>query len=323
MKLVSYDRGSDINRIGIVCNASRVLDLEKAFSLYLQNKHDLSVDASSRISRSFFTNGMIDLIEKWSFVREIIKQVSSYCGEEELFGKIIYDIKDIRFRPVISNPPKLIGIGLNYDEYRVLLKYPKPEVPLFFFKPTNTLIGHLDKVVIPRGRKWPGTSSNRLFHEFELAIIIGKKGKFIDREKAYEHVFGYTIFSDITANDIEMIKPGHVLYQQRAKAFDTFSPIGPWIVTRKHIEKKGVDIHNLSIKRKRNNNIEGESNTKNMIYKVPEIIEFLSEIMTLYPGDIISLGSPPTGPPEGLQHGDIISVIIEEIGELTNYVVKK
>ncbi|MEM1720383.1 MAG: fumarylacetoacetate hydrolase family protein, partial [Desulfurococcaceae archaeon] len=201
-----------------------------------------------------------------------------------------------------------------------MLKYPKPEVPLFFFKPSNTLIGHKDVVIIPRGGRWPGTASRIVFHEYELAIIIGKRAKNVEKEKAFNYVYGFTIFSDITAHDIEMIQPGFVLYQQRAKAFDTFSPMGPWIVTMDEIREKGINVYNLKMARKRNGIVEGESNTKNMVYKIEEIIEFLSEIMTLEPGDVISLGSPPAGPPQGLQPGDVIEAEIEHIGSLVNYV---
>lgn len=233
----------------------------------------------------------------------------------------IHDIENIRFLPPVLEPGKIIGIGLNYEEYRVMLKYPKPEVPLFFFKPTSTLIGHKDYIILPRvSGKWPGTSSRIVFHEYELAVIIGKKARNIDAKEAYKYVLGFTIFSDITAHDIEMTNPGHVLYQQRSKAFDTFSPMGPWIVTLDEIIANNIDIHNLRIWRKRNGVVEGESNTRNMVYKTWEILEFLSEIMTLEPGDIISLGSPPAGPPEGLQPGDVIEAGVEFIGTLINYV---
>ncbi|RLG80241.1 MAG: hypothetical protein DRO13_04195 [Thermoprotei archaeon] len=122
-------------------------------------------------------------------------------------------MNEINFLPPVFNPGKIVGIGLNYEEYRVMLKCPKPEVPLFFFKPTSTLVGHKDYVYIPRGGKWPGTSSKILFHEYELALVIGRRTRNVDRREVHKYVFGFTIFSDITAHDIEMIKPGFVLYQ--------------------------------------------------------------------------------------------------------------
>jgi 2-keto-4-pentenoate hydratase/2-oxohepta-3-ene-1,7-dioic acid hydratase in catechol pathway len=144
----------------------------------------------------------------------------------------------------------------------------------------------------------------------------------VEKNRVFDYIYGFTIFSNITAHDIEMIQPGYVLYQQRAKAFDTFSPMGPWIVAKDEFESKGLDVYNLNILRRSNGKVEGKSNTKNMVYGIEEIIEFLSEIMTLEPGDIKSLGSPPAGPPEGLQPGDVIEAEIEHIGVLTNYVVQ-
>jgi len=281
-------------------------------------------NAASFTAMMFSTESR-NIIQRISFLKEIIERAfSKTCPNNrcsDIKEGIVKTIDKIRFLPPVYDPPKIIGIGLNYDEYRVLLKYPKPEVPLFFFKPTNTLIGHKEKIILPRGGKWPGTSSKIVFHEYELAVIIGRVARNIDKNKAFDYIYGFTIFNDITAHDIEMIQPGFVLYQQRAKAFDTFSPVGPWIVTKDEIIDKGVNIYNLRILRKRNGIIEGESNTRNMIFKIEEILEFLSEIMTLEPGDIISLGSPPAGPPQGLQPGDVIETEIEYIGTLTNYVI--
>lgn len=310
-------------RYGIVLSNGKVADLQELLQSFLVEEYDMTLENACALTESIFSTGSRNVLQRILAFRDIIeKALSKLCPKNIcLNSKIVRDVSEIHFLPPIYDPSKIIGIGLNYEEYRIMLKYPKPEVPLFFFKPVNTLIGHREKVVIPRGGKWPGTSSKIVFHEYELAVVIGKKARFIDRSKALDHVYGFTIFSDITAHDIEMIQPGYVLYQQRAKAFDTFSPMGPWIVTKDELISKGIDVYNLKIARRRNGVVEGESNTKNMIFKIEEILEFLSEIMTLEPGDIISLGSPPAGPPGGLQPGDIIEVEIENIGVLTNYVV--
>ena len=325
MRIITFTLRNDHSpRIGLLWKTDYVLDLSNALSDYFINNLGMSTNNAYELSFSLVTKDVARFIERWPFLRNIVnrivKEYSSSDIDLLLKEKIIHRINEIRFLPAVPNPTKIIGIGLNYEEYRIMLKYPKPEVPLFFFKPRNTLIGHEDYVIIPRGGHWPGTSSKCLYHEFEMAVVIGRKTRFVSRDKVPEHIFGLTIFSDITAHDIEMIKPGFVLYQQRAKAFDTLSPVGPWVVTMDEVRDHNIDIHNLRIVRKRNGVIEGESNTKNMIYKTWEIIEFLSEIMTLEPGDIISLGSPPAGPPEGLQPGDVIEVEIEFIGTLRNYV---
>jgi 2-keto-4-pentenoate hydratase/2-oxohepta-3-ene-1,7-dioic acid hydratase in catechol pathway len=283
----------------------------------------MGLENANSLTESIFSVGSRNMLHRiMVFKPTIEKALSKICpGSKCNEAEIVRDVNEIRFLPPVYDPLKIIGIGQNYEEYRLMLKYPKPEVPLFFFKPVNTLIGHREKVVIPKGGKWPGTSSKIVFHEYELAVVIGRRARFVEKNRVFDYIYGFTIFSDITAHDIEMIQPGYVLYQQRAKAFDTFSPMGPWIVTKDEFESKGIDVYNLNILRRRNGTVEGKSNTKNMVYRIEEIIEFLSEIMTLEPGDIISLGSPPAGPPEGLQPGDVIEAEIEHIGVLTNYVV--
>lgn len=304
--------------LGAVIHGRYVVNLREAYCAYLSD--ELGVSSPRSISTSVFPEDMVDFMENGAYSLNEASKVLSYADKnvDRLRNEgIIHVLDDVKLEPPVPRPPKLIGIGLNFEEYRVKLRYEKPEVPLFFLKPPSTVIGHEDAVLIPRG-SLPGTSSNVLFHEFELGVVMGRKARRVPKEEAYNYVFGYTIFNDITAHDIEMIQPGHVLYQQRCKAFDTFSPIGPWIVLPDEIK----DPNGLYIARKRNGRLEGESNTKNMLFKVNEVIEFLSEIMTLEPGDIIGMGSPPTGPDEGLQPGDIIETIIEDIGTLRNYVTE-
>lgn len=323
MRILTFrkKRSSDI-RVGVLLSEDVVLDLREAIVDTISMNYGLAEQDVMEWVNSFTTDTR-KFIGLYPMVSDLVtKVVQSYLKTEhqELIEKgLAHKVNDIKFLPVVPHPSKIIGIGINYEEYRLMLKYPKPEVPLFFFKPSNTLIGHEDTICIPQGGKWPGTESKCLFHEYEMAIVIGRKAKNVSRDKVYDYIFGVTIFSDITAHDIEMIQPGFVLYQQRSKAFDTFSPAGPWIVTIDEVIKSGINLHNLRILRKRNNVIEGESNTKNMIYKIPEIVEFLSEIMTLNPGDIVSLGSPP-GKAQCLQPGDIIEAEIEFIGVLRNYV---
>jgi len=144
----------------------------------------------------------------------------------------------------------------------------------------------------------------------------------VEENRVFDYIYGFTIFSDVTAHDIEMIQPGFVVCRQLAKAFDTFPLMGPWIDAKDEFESKWLDVYNLFVLRRRNGKVEGGSNTKNMVYRIEEIVEFPSEVMTLEPGDIISLGSPPAGPPEGLRPGDVIEAEIEHIGVLTNYVVQ-
>ncbi len=322
MRIATFSPKNNLNeiKIGIVFNENKIMDVNTAYTYYLEN--ELEVIDSKQIANAIMPNDMLSIIKRYAiFNRELnnlIKYIKKLGNNEVEKYNIFYDLNEVKFWPPIMNPSKIVCIGLNYEDYRKMLGYDKPEVPYFFLKAPSTLIGHEDIIYIPQGRI-PETTSNCLYHEFEFAFIVSKRARFVSRENAEKYIFGYTIFSDITAHDIEIKKLGHFSYQQRSKAFDTFSPLGPWIVTKDQLK----DVNNLKIIRKRNGIIECESNTSYMIFKIPEIIEFLTEIMTLEPGDIVSTASPPAGPEEGLKNGDIIEAIVEGIGTLRNYVMLK
>lgn len=325
MRFMSYLIGSSSRpHFGVVISNNALVDLEALLVDELTSSWDMNPRNAEDLASSVFRCSGGYVIERVQFFKPLIeralRRVSTSSLDEFRAKGLIRSLDDVRFLPPIPDPSKVIGIGLNYEEYRIMLGYFKPEVPLFFSKPVNTLVGHKEYIIIPRGGKWPGTSSRVLFHEYEFAAVIGKRMRNVDRGKVLDYVFGFTLFGDITAHDIEMIQPGHVAYQQRSKSFDTFSPMGPWVVTVDEIKERGIDVNNLRILRRRNGVVEGESRTKNMTFKPEEILEFLSEIMTLEPGDVISFGSPPAGPPEGLQPGDVIEEEVEHIGILTNFI---
>ena len=192
------------------------------------------------------------------------------------------------------NPTKIICVGLNYIDHAKELNMEIPEEPIIFLKPTSSIIYNNDKIIMPK-------QSNRVDYEVELAVVIGKKCKNVKKEDALNYIKGYTILNDITARDLQE-KDGQ---WTRAKSFDTFCPIGPKIV-------KNIDSHNLNIQLKVNGEIKQKSNTKNMIFTVEELIEFISSIMTLYPDDVISTGTTPgVGK---LNNGDIDEAEIENKG---------
>lgn len=200
-----------------------------------------------------------------------------------------------------TKPTKIICLGLNYIDHAKELDMEIPKEPIIFIKPSSAVIGHKDVIVYPQ-------QTSQLDYEGELALVIKKKCKNISSEEAYEYILGFTCFNDVTARDLQK-KDGQ---WTRAKSFDTFAPIGPWIVS-------GVDVSNLKIQTILNNKIVQDSNTKNMIFNVEFVISFVSKIMTLYPGDVITLGTPPgVG---SMKRGDKVVVKIENIGELENYVV--
>lgn len=201
--------------------------------------------------------------------------------------------------PVI--PSKIICVARNYIEHANERNVEIPEIPMVFLKPPSSVISANETIKIP-------PQSNQVEHEAELAVIIGKKGRWIEPEQANSYVFGYTIANDVTARDLQQ----HDGQWTRAKGFDTFCPLGPWIET-------DLDTTDLLITCKVNGELRQMASTKEMIFPVPQIISFISNIMTLYPGDTILTG---TSAGVGiLEAGDKVDITIEGIGTLSNPVL--
>ncbi|MHA1941351.1 MAG: fumarylacetoacetate hydrolase family protein [Candidatus Hodarchaeales archaeon] len=203
-------------------------------------------------------------------------------------------------------PSKIICLAKNYSAHAVEMGVQPVDLPKFpslFLKPPSSVIGPGEKIVIP-----PHT--NDVHHEVELAVIIGKSGRNIDRKSALNHVFGYTICLDITARDLqsEAKKKGRPWFV--AKGFDTFCPIGPVVVSSDEIK----DPHNLNINLKVNGELKQDGNTRDMLFKIDQIIEYCSSIVTLNEGDLIA-----TGTPEGVakfEKGDFLEASVDQIGTL-------
>lgn len=202
-----------------------------------------------------------------------------------------------------TDPSKIICVGLNYVDHAVELDMPIPKKPLIFLKPPSAVIGHLGKIVYP-------DTAQRVDYEAELAVVIGKRCKNVPSENAGSVIMGYACFNDVTARDIQR----EDVQWTRSKSFDTFAPVGPFIT------EPGVDVRDLSIKTRVNGRLRQDSRTSNLIFSLPELIEFISGIMTLEAGDIIATGTPP-GVGE-LSVGDEVEIEIEDIGVLKNSVVR-
>lgn len=200
-------------------------------------------------------------------------------------------------------PSKLIAIGLNYMDHitQDAPGFTPPENPIVFLKPPSALIGHNQPIVYPRGVE-------RLDAEAELSIVIGKRCRHVKAARAYDVILGFTIGNDVSARDYQF-KDGQ---WSRAKGFDTFAPLGPSVVT-------GITADDLKVSSRVNGKVKQASSTKHLIFDVPYLIEFLSRVMTLEPGDVIMTGTP-AGPPQ-LQPGDICEIEIEGLGVLRNPVV--
>jgi 2,4-diketo-3-deoxy-L-fuconate hydrolase len=214
------------------------------------------------------------------------------------------------FAPV-PRPGKLICIGLNYRDHAKESNMPLPEKPVVFSKFSSAVIAPGEPVVIPR-------TTRQVDYEAELAVVIGRRAKNVSADRALDYVLGYTALNDVTARDFQF---GDGQWQ-RGKSCDTFAPMGQAIITTDEIP----DPHKLAIKLKLNGQIMQDSNTDQLIFGVPQLIEFISQTITLEPGDVIATGTPAgvgfaRQPPVFLQPGDAMEVLIEGMGGLGNPVV--
>jgi len=216
------------------------------------------------------------------------------------------------FAPV-PRPGKVICIGLNYRDHAAESNMPIPEKPVMFSKFSNCVIAPGEPVVVP-------STSQQVDYEAELAVVIGRRAKHVPADRAYDYVLGYTAFNDVSARDFQFADG----QWQRGKSCDTFAPMGQTIVTTDTIK----DPHKLSIKLVLNDQTMQDSNTDQLIFGVPALIEFITQSITLEPGDVIATGTPPgvgfaRKPPVFLKPGDRMEVLIEGMGGLGNPVVSE
>jgi 2-keto-4-pentenoate hydratase/2-oxohepta-3-ene-1,7-dioic acid hydratase in catechol pathway len=220
-------------------------------------------------------------------------------------------ISSVRLLAPIPRPRKLICVGLNYRDHAEETHSEIPSVPTIFNKFPTAVIGPGDKIVLPKVSKSPD-------YEAEFAFVIGQGGRHIRAEQWRNHVFGYTIVNDVSARDYQRATTQWLM----GKTFDTFAPMGPWITTADEVE----DPHALDISMTINGEVLQSSNTRNLIFKIPDLVSFLSSVFTLEPGDVVSTGTPAgvgfaRKPPRFLRPGDDVVVKVAGIGELRNPVV--
>jgi 2-keto-4-pentenoate hydratase/2-oxohepta-3-ene-1,7-dioic acid hydratase in catechol pathway len=214
------------------------------------------------------------------------------------------------FAPV-PRPGKIVCVGLNYRDHAAESGLAVPATPVIFSKFSSCVIAPGEPVVVPR-------TSEKVDYEAELAVVIGRHAKHVNADHAYDYVLGYTAFNDVTARDFQF---GDGQWQ-RGKSCDTFAPMGPTIVTTDEIP----DPHTLRITLKVNGNTMQDSNTNQLIFRIPQLIEFITQSISLEPGDVIATGTPAgvgfaRKPPVFLKPGDVMDVEIEKIGGLGHPVV--
>ena len=304
MKLITFSQNG-VLRIGLLFQENKVIDLVLACNLYKSEEKDLEFEMPS---------DMIELLNTGEAGLEATRKIFEFVekrfkSESEKLDNIVYDIESVKMKAPILNPKKIICLGLNYYDHAEEAGLKPPDRPILFSKPPTTIIGHEEPVIYPK-------ISNRVDYEVELAVVIGKKCREIPESKAYDYVAGYMVFNDVSARDIQF-SDGQWF---RGKSFDTFAPIGPCLTLREQVS----DPQNLKMQMRVNGQIMQDSSTKNMIFKIPFIISFISDVMTFEPGDIIATGTPSgvgvyvKPEPRLLKVGDVMEAYLEELGVLRN-----
>jgi 2,4-diketo-3-deoxy-L-fuconate hydrolase len=215
---------------------------------------------------------------------------------------------DVRLLAPVPRPGKVVCIGLNYRDHAAESNMPIPERPIVFSKFATSVIGPDEAVLLP-------ATSNKVDYEAELAVVIGRRAKGVSRDSALDYVLGYTNFNDVSARDFQF---GDGQWQ-RGKSCDTFAPTGPFVATSDEV----ADPHDLAIAFRLNGETMQNSTTGQLIFGVPELVAFLTETITLEPGDLIATGTPPgvgfaRTPPVFIRDGDVLEVEIEGLGVLRN-----
>jgi len=223
--------------------------------------------------------------------------------------RLVHDLGSVRLHAPVSNPRKIVCLGLNYSDHAKEAGKPQPKEPILFSKPATAIADPEQPIVYPE-------ISKQVDYEVELALVIGKKGKDIPVQKAFDYVAGYTVFNDVSARDIQF-GDGQWF---RGKSFDTFAPMGPCLALKEQIP----DPNNLKLGTRVNGETRQNGTTANMFFKVPYLVSFTSQVMTLEPGDVIATGTPAgvgifaKPKPRLLKPGDIVEAWIENIGVLRN-----
>ncbi|KAG6934410.1 fumarylacetoacetate hydrolase domain containing 2A [Chelydra serpentina] len=287
MRLVQFQTGSDGPRIGLEeKDGGNVTDLN-AFDPSLPRK-----------MREFLEEGDAAL---------------AVARRAQESGQHILPRSQVTLLAPITNPGKVVCVGLNYSDHCREQNMKIPEEPIIFSKFPSSITGPYDEIIHP-------AESNEVDWEVELAFVVGKKGKHIKESAAMEHVVGFMVAHDVTARDWQLKRNGNQWIL--GKTFDTFCPLGPAIVTKDSV----TDPHKLGIRCKVNGELVQDSNTCQMIFKTQALVAWVSRFVTLFPGDVFLTGTPPgigafRKPPVFLKRGDVVQCEIDQLGALRNKVV--
>jgi acylpyruvate hydrolase len=310
MRLLTF-RANEGATLGLQLS-SYIVDLKASFAL-MEAQAPSGLPALPGDMRSFLEAGE----PAWLAARKVQEFMLDSIGHGRQVGvrsqpQALYNHNEVTMLAPISNPHKMLFLGLNYAEHITETGKQATTVPTIFAKYDNSIIGPGQPIVLPK------VAADHIDLEAELAIVIGKPGKSIPLDQAVNHIAGYTVINDVSARELQKSQTQWVM----SKSPDTFCPMGPYLVTPDEID----DPQNLPIRSWLNGESMQNSNTSHMIFQIPFLVHHISQLMTLQPGDIISTGTPPgvgyvRKPPIYLRPGDTVRVDVEGIGSLENPVL--
>jgi len=298
MRVVSYRRADGSESVGMWREeVGEPYDLIRAIEIY-------AIVANQCLPA---LNDMLDLLDAGLVDREVLREVDDFVEEHDLVADLS-EAEGYKLLAPIVRPRTIYALGRNYPAHARESGADVPTEPIIFGKATTAVVGPEDDVVY---RKW----LTRVDPEAELAVVIGRQGRGISEEEAYKYIAGYTCLNDVTARDLQKKDLGNAHPWLRSKGIDTFCPMGPWIVLSDEI---GQPLE-LDVEMRVNGELRQSDNTRSLTFSVPFLVSWISRFHTLYPGDVIS-----TGTPEGMKPvvpGDVMEVYVEKIGVLRNRVV--
>jgi len=304
MKIVRFSQNGHSPRLGCFMGQDRVVDLEASCAAWLSAK---GVVRSAAIAAVLFPQSTRGFLEGGSATQDMLGAMVD-ATKAGRFQPVSHASNSVRLHAPINDPGKFICIGLNYKDHAEESGNPVPKEPPVFPKWNNAILDPGEPILRPRGEK-------TLDWEVELGVVIGKTARFVPRDKALDYIYGYTIINDASARDFQF----HTSQWGPGKMGDTLAPVGPYIADRSEIP----DPHVLDLKTWVNGTLMQNGNTKNFIFDLGYLIQYLTNIMTLSPGDLISTGTPAgvgftRKPPVTLQPGDVCKLEITGLGTLEN-----
>jgi acylpyruvate hydrolase len=316
MKLVTFTHRG-VQRVGLLEGES-VIDVNRAYAALLAQQAGVRAGA---MADALVPAEMIGILEAGEGALAAIREAAGYLRQglgssEQAEGLrrdgLVFTRSEVTLKAPIPRPGKLILLGLNYRDHAEETGQKIPEVPTLFAKYNNSVVGPGATILIPR-------ATEQVDYEAEFAFVIGRRGHCIPRERALDYVAGYTIINDVSARDYQFVTSQWMV----GKTFDTHCPMGPALVFKDEI----ADPHDLDISLSIAGEVLQKSNTNQLIFKIPETVEYLSQVMTLEPGDVISTGTPAgvgftRKPPRWLRPGETVRVDIAGLGVLENPVAK-